>query len=92
MKPTPVSVRPDTARPVIAWTPGEARPGPAGVAAFQVVPSRDVHTTTSCSPGLAPNVPVTVKLPPVAASALTCAVPAGTGRADSVHVRPPSAD
>jgi hypothetical protein len=53
VKPTPVSVRPDTARPVIAWMPGAARPGPAGVAAFQVVPSGDVHTTTTCSPGRA---------------------------------------
>ena len=76
----------------MAWMPGVARPGPAGVAAFQVIPSREVQTTTSLSPAVAPNVPVTVKPPPAAATALTCAVPAGTGRAAAVQVRPPSAE
>src|SRR6266704_1842332 len=92
VKPTPVSVRPETVRPVMAWMPGVARPGPLGVAAFQAMPSGEVQTTTSLSPAVAPNVPVTVKPPPAAATALTCAVPAGTGRGVSVQARPPSAD
>src|SRR5690242_1221309 len=76
----------------MAWMPGADSPGPAGVAAFQVSPSPDVHTTTSRSPAVAPNVPVTVKPPPAAAAALTCAVPAGTGSNTSVQLRPPSAE
>src|SRR2546423_11910548 len=91
-KPTPVRRGTETVSPVMAWIPGAASPGPVGVAAFQVSPSREVHTTTSLSPAVAPNVPVAVNPPPAAATALTCAVPAGTGSAVSVQVRPPSAE
>ena len=47
VKPTPVSVLPDTARPVMAWMPGPVRPCPAGSAARHADPFGDVHTTTS---------------------------------------------
>ena len=93
MKPTPVSVLPDRARPVIAWMPGPVRPCPAGVAAVQAEPFADVHTTTSWWPGVLPNIPVAVKPPPAAASAVTEGLgssPAGTGSAASVQLAPPS--
>ena len=92
MKPTPVRVEPDTVRPVIAWMPGPVRPSPPGVAAVQCEPSDEVHTTTSWWPGVVPNVPVTVNVPPATASAVTLAWPAGTGRLDSVQVMPPLPD
>ena len=54
VKPTPVSVLPATARPVMAWMPGPVRPFPAGSAACQDEPLRDVHTTTFWWPGVLP--------------------------------------
>src|SRR5581483_846937 len=92
VKPTPVSVLPETVRPVIAWMPGPDRPWPPGVVAFQVRPSDDVQTTTSWCPRVAPNEPVAVNMSPAAASAVTWATPDGTGSGVSVHVAPPSAD
>src|ERR1017187_6027793 len=99
VNPTPVSMLPDAVRPVIAGTPGPARPRPAGADAFQVVPSGDVQITTSCWPGVVPKVPVPAKPPSAAASAVTCMLPAvvrvvapGIGRAGSFRLAPPSAD
>src|SRR5580693_2199624 len=72
--------------------PGPVSPCPVGVAAVQAEPFAEVHTTTSWWPGVRPNVPVAVKPPPAAASAVTVATPAGTGSAASVQVAPPLAE
>ena len=59
---------------VIACVPGPARPVPSGDAAVQAVPAAaraaSVQITTSWLPGV-PYVPVAVKPPPAAASAVT---------------------
>jgi predicted amidohydrolase len=47
VKPTPVSVRSETSRPVMAWMPVPVRPCPVGVTACQAEPLAEVHTTTS---------------------------------------------
>src|ERR1700760_1311398 len=91
VKPTPVRVRPDTARAVISWMPWPPSPVTPGELAFQTLPSAEVQMTTSWPPWT-PNVPTAVKPPPVAATAVTVAAPLGDGRDASVQVVPPSVE
>src|SRR5262249_62283209 len=88
VEPTPVSVFPDTLRPVTCWAPGPRSHRPAGRTACQVSPSCDHQTITSWSLP-SPSEPVARKPPPAVTRAVTTAGLPGTGRRVSRQAPPP---